>query len=376
MFYCAILIANRQEVAYLKRPVQENNKVVKQVAQYVLRCQRHGNTTHAQAGNNGYTRGLVDNFLMSNGLPIYAAGSGYQGDDYIKSVKVNRDNRLQLFMKAPDELRLIDKTNADGTPILIGHPDIIGLQETRDVTGYSVKKGFSYLYSQSEGSLGATGSIVFRAAEAYLNYIEASYLKEKMINAKADQYWKAICERAGVNPDYNATISATNMNEEAKNDFAAYSAGQLLSDATLYNIRRERRDELIAEGMRYTDLKRWRALDQLKTDPYIIEGFKIWGPMQNWYVDEDGKSLLIQAETAGKTANVSKKTESPYLRPYRINLSASNLVKDGYKWAYAHYLDPIAIQHFLITSPNGDVSSSVIYQNPGWPMEANVGALE
>ncbi|MBF9252687.1 RagB/SusD family nutrient uptake outer membrane protein [Pontibacter sp. 172403-2] len=327
-------------------------------------------------GNTGYTRGLIDNFLMANGLPIYAAGSGYQGDDYIKDVKAARDNRLQLFMKAPGELRLTDLTNKDGSPILIGHPDIIGLQETRDVTGYSVKKGMTYQYDQTQGSMGATGSIVFRAAEAYLNYIEASYLREGMINGKADQYWKAIRERAGVNPDYTITINATNMAEEAKNDFAAYSAGQVLSDATLYNIRRERRDELMAEGMRYTDLKRWRALDQLKTDPFIIEGFKVWGPMHEWYVGEDGNSLLIEADTPGKTANVSKESESSYLRPYRINLSPSNMVKDGYRWAYAHYLDPIAIQHFLITSPSGDVSSSVIYQNPGWPLEANVGALE
>lgn len=327
-------------------------------------------------GNTGYTRGLVDNFVMANGLPIYASGSGYHGDDYIKDVKEERDNRLQLFMKAPGELRLTDKTNADGSPILINIPDIIGLQETRDVTGYSIKKGMSYQFAQTVGSMGSTGSIVFRAVEAYLNYIEASYLREGMVNGKADQYWRAIRERAGVNPDYMATVAATNMAEEAKGDFAAYSAGQLLADPILYNIRRERRDELIAEGMRYTDLKRWRALDQLKTDPFIIEGFKVWGPMQGWYKDEKGNSLLIEAETPGKTANVSKKSESLYLRPYRINLSPSNLVKDGYEWAYAHYLDPIAIQHFLITSPTGDVSSSVIYQNPYWPLEANAGALE
>ncbi len=326
-------------------------------------------------GNTGYTRGFVDNFLMSNGLPIYAAGSGYQGDDFISDVKEDRDNRLQLFMKAPGELMYKDAKNQDGSPILIGKPDIIGLAETRDVTGYSVKKGMAYSFAESEGSSGATGSIVFRAVEAYLNYIEASYLKEGSINGKAEQYWRAIRERAGVNPDFMVTIAATDMNQEAKNDFAAYSAGQLLSDATLYNIRRERRTELMAEGMRYTDLKRWRALDQLKQNPYIVEGFKIWGPMQEWYVDEEGNSLLIEAETPGKTANVSKKSESPYLRPYRVNLSGSNLVKDGYRWANAHYLEPIAIQHFLITSQGG-ADGSVIYQNPGWPLQANAGATE
>lgn len=325
--------------------------------------------------STGYTKEFVDNFLMSNGLPIYAAGSGYQGDDLISDVKKDRDKRLQLFMKAPGELMYKDVTNQDGSPIVFGRPDIIGLPETRDVTGYSVKKGLAYSFAESEGSMGSTGSIVFRAVEAYLNYIEASYLKEGSINGKAEQYWREIRERAGVNPDFAVTIAATDMSQEAENDLAAYSAGRLLTDATLYNIRRERRTELMAEGMRYTDLKRWRALDQLKTQPYIVEGFKIWGPMQEWYKDEKGNSLLIEAETAGKTANVSKKLESQYLRPYRVNLSGSNLVKDGYRWANAHYLEPIAIQHFLITSQGG-ADGSVIYQNPGWPLQANAGATE
>lgn len=328
-------------------------------------------------GNTGYTRGLVDNFVMKNGLPIYAAGSGYQGDDDLNLVKADRDNRLQIFMKIPGELRLNDAKATDGSPVLEGYPDIIGLQETRYVTGYALKKGFSYLSSQTVGSMGSTGSIVFRAVEAYLNYIEASYLKNKNLDAKAIQYWRAIRTRAGIEPDFNVTIDATDMSKEALNDWGAYSSGQLLSDKVLYNIRRERRCELMAEGMRMFDLKRWRALDQLKTTPYIVEGFKLWGPMQDWYKNTDGTSRLIEAETPGKTANVSKKSESLYLRPYRVNLATTNLVRDGYRWANAHYLEPIAIQHFIITASNtSDLSTSVIYQNPGWPLIANQGATE
>ncbi|WP_290797959.1 RagB/SusD family nutrient uptake outer membrane protein [Flavihumibacter sp. UBA7668] len=337
-----------------------------------------GHYVNQNGGNTGFTRGLVDNFLMANGLPIYAVGSGYQGDDMVNDVKVGRDNRLQLFMKVPGELRFTDKQLSGGTPILEGNPDIIGLAETRYVTGYALKKGMSYLSAQAEGNVGATGSIVFRAAEAYLNYIEASYMKEKTINGKADQYWRALRNRAGVNPDYMTTVAATDMTEEAKNDFGAYSAGQLLNDPILYNIRRERRSELIAEGMRYFDLKRWRALDQLKSQPYHIEGFKVWGPMQDWYDNPGtGESRLIEAGTPGRTANVSKKSESEYLRPYRVNLTSSNFWVEGYKWAYAHYLEPIAINHFLQSAQTqGETGSSVIYQNPGWPMEANVGAIE
>ena len=63
-----------------------------------------------------------------------------------------------------------------------------------------------------------------------------------------------------MNTNFNATIAATDMNKEAMNDWAAYSKGQLI-DATLYNIRRERRCEFIGEGFRYDDLIRWRAMD-------------------------------------------------------------------------------------------------------------------
>lgn len=323
-------------------------------------------------GNSGYTRGLVESFTMNNGLPIYAAGSGYHGDDYIQDVQQDRDNRLQLFMKKPGDLLYTDRTAPDGSPLEEGYPDIIGLNETKYVTGYGIKKGLSYVFNYSEGITSITGSIVFRAVEAYLNYIEASYLLSGSLDGKATTYWTLIRERAGVDPDFNKTIAATNMTEEAKRDFAAYSAGQLLTDKTLFNIRRERRLELIAEGHRFADLKRWRALDQLETNPYIIEGMKLWGPMQDWYDDEDGNTRLIQPG-GSQTANVSAQSDSPYLRPYRINTASTNQVLNGYKWISAHYLSPIAANHFSITAENGNPQNSVIYQNPGWGRIANEG---
>src|SRR5690606_38347430 len=47
----------------------------------------------------GVTRGLVESFLMKNGLPIYDPNSGYEGDDNIANVRKNRDPRLSLFLK-------------------------------------------------------------------------------------------------------------------------------------------------------------------------------------------------------------------------------------------------------------------------------------
>lgn len=42
----------------------------------------------------------------------------------------------------------------------------------------------------------------------------------------------------------------------------------------------------------------------------------------------------------------------------------------------AHYLNPIAITHFRIRASNpNDLSTSIIYQNPGWPIQANEGPI-
>jgi hypothetical protein len=72
----------------------------------------------------------------------------------------------------------------------------------------------------------------------------------------------------------------------------------------------------------------------------------------------------------GNSSTVSSPTLSLYLRPYEI--LPSSPVINGYIWKMAHYLSPIAVQHFLLTSKDGtEVSTSSIYQNPGWPISAN-----
>lgn len=327
------------------------------------------------AFGNGMTRGLVDGFLMANGLPIYATGAGYEGDDYIADVRKNRDGRLWLFLKEPYQINVIwnSPEGTHATPIepipAITHSDNI----RRYVTGYSIRKGASFYGNQCGNGLGYTGLPVFRAVEAYLNYMEACYEKNGSLDAKAQEYWRAIRNRAKTDPDFNKTIAATDMEKEKLNDWGAYSGG-ILIDATLYNIRRERRCELMAEGLRYSDLKRWRSMDQMITTPYHIEGFKIWGPMKDWYnTGVDGSSILIYGLNNDRS-NVSSPELGVYLRPYEI-LSRS-LVLEGYQWAMAHYLSPIAIQNFMNTTENNEISQSPIYQNPGWPLAANQGASD
>ncbi|MBN8825689.1 MULTISPECIES: RagB/SusD family nutrient uptake outer membrane protein [unclassified Spirosoma] len=328
----------------------------------------HNVVLYAGGGNyaSGLTRGMVDGFLMKNGLPIYDPNSGYAGDDDLQSVRKDRDGRLWLFLKEPGQKNVLI-TAANPIPFPIEPtPRILEVSfENNYSTGYSIRKGINYDANQVQTYYGGfTGSIVFRATEAYLNYMEAVVEKTGNIDGTAIQYWQQIRNRAGVDPDYQKTIGATNLAKEALNDWGVYSAGSMISPL-LYNVRRERRNELMAEGFRYMDLRRWRAMDQLITTPYHIEGFKIWGPMKNWYT----ASTLVYG--IGDKSTVSSPALSQYLRPYEK--TPTSLAYNGYKWHMAHYLTPIANQHFLITSQNNNLDTSPIYQNPGWPTAANQG---
>ncbi|GIJ97197.1 hypothetical protein CAPN001_17660 [Capnocytophaga stomatis] len=309
---------------------------------------------------SGYTRGFVDSFLTINGLPIYADAS-YQGDETLSKTKQNRDERLQLFMRAPGDYIAL-------TPIetVANYPDFLIVSEQKSVTGYNISKGLNVNSNYLETTnLTETGSIVYRLSEAYLNYIEASYEKNGNLDGTALNYWGQLRTRAGLPQDPNVTISATDLSKE--NDWAKYSAGKLV-DPTLYNIRRERRCEFIAEGMRYDDLKRWRALDQVQN--YQIEGMNLWTQMHNepFYKNADGTSKFKTLPDS--QPNMSSSTLSMYVRPYQV-VQANNVYYDGFTWTPAHYLVPIAYENFLLTSANGNASSSEIYQNPGWPVSAN-----
>lgn len=330
--------------------------------QYAMGIVTHDVPVYEQSNNYavGLTKAMVESFVMANGLPIYAPGSGYKGDDYITDVRTDRDDRLTLFLKEPAQKNVLLNFGAgDHATNIEPIPQIFeSSYEKKYTTGYSIRKGLSYDAAQCGSGQGFTGSITFRASEAYLNYIEACYENTGGLDGTATSYWQQLRTRAKVNPDFQLTISATDMSKESE-DWGAYSAGALISP-TLYNIRRERRDELMAEGLRYMDLKRWRSMDQMMTTPYHFEGFKLWGPMQSWYTSAQ---LAYGATNTG--AVVSDPALSVYLRPQEILSNSDSYI--GARWNMAHYLSPIAIQNFTISSAGGDIAGSPIYQNPGWP---------
>ena len=340
----------------------------------------------------GWTRGLVESFLMKNGLPIYASGSGYNGDTTIDMVKKDRDERLQLFLFGESDILGIDQKSIDlvnekrpaGTaPIDNIKFNVAGLfatdQASRDVTGYRQRKFYNYDPAMQLGQTfsDVDGQIIIRVEEAMLNYIEASYLRTGSLDATATGYWTALRARAGITAPISTTIAATDMTKEAdvnrpSYDWAAFSAGKPV-DATLYSIRRERRSEFAGEGLRNDDLIRWASLDQVKN--YQVEGINFWDQTyQNTsFVNDKGVSLVI-ADGSAK-ATMSAKELTKYIRPYQIQ-KTNNILYNGYTFYQAHYLSPFSYQEMQLCSPDGTAENSNLYQNIYWPVEANGEAIK
>ena len=340
----------------------------------------------------GWTRGLVESFLMKNGLPIYASGSGYHGDTTVDLVKTDRDERLQLFMFGESDVLGIDQKSIDlandklpagATPltkILFNAATLFATdQASRDVTGYRQRKFYNYDPAMQLGQTfsDVDGQIIIRVEEAMLNYIEASYLRTGSLDATATGYWTALRARAGITAPISTTIAATDMSKEAdvnrpSYDWAAFSAGHPV-DATLYSIRRERRSEFAGEGLRNDDLIRWASLDQVKN--YQIEGVNFWDQIyQNpSFVNDKGVSLIIA--DGESNATMSAKTLSKYVRPYQIQ-KTNNILYNGYTFYQAHYLSPFSYQEMQLCSPDGTAENSNLYQNIYWPVEANGEAIK
>ena len=213
-----------------------------------------------------------------------------------------------------------------------------------------------------------------------LNYIEASYEKTGQIDATARRYWTELRARAGITAPIETTIAATDMSREANvntpsYDWGAFSAGKPVN-ATLYSIRRERRNELAGEGFRMRDLVRWCSLDQVKN--YQIEGVNFWDEMYKnkvfEYKDKEGKMKSYIVADGGDKSTMSSKDLSKYSHPYQVNKKYE--LYNGYTFYQAHYLSPFSIQEMKLCSPDGTIEHTYLYQNIYWPTTANEPALK
>ncbi|HLT93857.1 MAG TPA: RagB/SusD family nutrient uptake outer membrane protein [Membranihabitans sp.] len=216
---------------------------------------RQFQVARGKSGGVGLTKSFVESYLCADGRPIYLSNGEmnplYQGDDNLKATTTNRDPRMiQTFFTPGFPLQIID-----GDTTRFTRPSVDEPAHTVCPTGYQINKILNFdpihhksLDTQSDGF---TGWIIFRYAEALLNYAEAKAELGTITQADIDISIKLLRDRVGM-PNLMIDQIVTDPNW----DFTSLSP-------VINEIRRERRIELVGEGFRWDDIARWAAADEL-----------------------------------------------------------------------------------------------------------------
>lgn len=203
------------------------------------------NTFGVNDNNCGMSKYLVESYLCTDGKPI-AVSPLYKGDDRVEELVKNRDPRLTQSMFTAGAPRLISGTDTSRFTL----PDLTLETRLRNTTGYEAYKGVDPAGDHMNGDV--TASIIFRYAEALLNYAEAKAELNECDQTVLDQTVNVLRDRVAM-PHLTVDVGFV----DPKWEFPELSP-------LLNEIRRERRVELACEGYRFDDLMRWAATKLIK----------------------------------------------------------------------------------------------------------------
>lgn len=205
---------------------------------------------------SGLSRSAVESYLCTDGKPI-SVSLLYQGDDDLDKVLANRDRRLKLsidttylYYKGHIKNSLTASTGYRVTKFL---PDTNAIKAIPAGIGQNL-----------------TDAPVFYLSEVYLNYAEAAAELDNMGLDPIDQTDLDISinklrARAGVAP---LTVDPGFTDPKMDSD---------IPSSLIWEIRRERRVELMMNGFRYQDLMRWKKGNYMdsKANPNSFLGAKV-----------------------------------------------------------------------------------------------------
>ncbi|MGM0546217.1 MAG: RagB/SusD family nutrient uptake outer membrane protein [Bacteroidota bacterium] len=283
------------------------------------------NTYSNKESQSGASKNAIDSYRMDNGLPIRQGGSGYQGDEGIDNVMADRDPRItETFVQ---ELRINGEVSNYSTSGYAQHKFL-----NEDIADENI--GVS--------SQNPTDGPVIRYGEVLLNFAEASYeLDDKISQADLDKSINVLRSRNGVDmPDLEVNGNQAMVNGQTIDDPRQDEYDSEISDI-LWEIRRERRVELMMEGFRLDDLKRWEKLE--KTDTEDNEDINLGA----WIDLNDHPEADVDIEGGGDEGFILPAAESASQRRFEDDKV---------------YLSPIPLDQIQLYEDNG----ASLEQNPGW----------
>lgn len=205
------------------------------------------------------------------------------------------------------------------------------------VTGYPCVKYRSPLQAQWEANKTTYDWFVYRYAEVLLINAEA--------HAELGSCTQDVLEKT-VN-QLRDRVGMPHMTTNPVVDPAAIDYGYTVTPL-IYEIRRERRIELIAEGHRLDDLKRWNAMKVFE-NPKTMLGIRITDAVKKQY-----EGNVVFGGTDGRpTIEYQGKT-------YLFQYPSKSLNDAGRKWSSndKRWLSPLPTDELVLNTN--------LVQNPGW----------
>ncbi|MDH6533516.1 RagB/SusD family nutrient uptake outer membrane protein [Parabacteroides sp. 52] len=308
------------------------------------------------------TKDAVESYLCTDGKPI-GSSTVYEGDENMNTEFRNRDRRLYYTVMPPYKIKI---TGPAGTSVRDDqweytddplNREYIDLMKTitkengkylpvRNFAGYMThasphfrgfpngqgfivgELGYYYwkYYNRHEDGMDLRASTqnypIYRIGEIMLNYAEVMFELGKFNQGVADLTINKLRTRAAMPAMKVSEITA---------DFDP--ARDQTIDPVLWEIRRERRVELMGDGFRFDDLKRWKKGN---------------------YVDKRALGVRVKnADYGNKLTLVNGSKEGK-------DVAEGNVVYFGEPagWLDKYYLEPIPIKEQVL-NPN-------LEQNPGW----------
>lgn len=273
------------------------------------------------AGNTGISASLINSYLCTDGRPI-TLSPRYKGDNGLKNVVADRDPRLRQLIFAPGDPITIDYSGGGDTLSKFQRAAVNLGGDSRDVTGYQIKKGAYPDKTLQQGDfMSTTAPIIFRLGEVLLNYAEAKAELGTFTQADADASINLLRGRAGMPP-----LQVNAIEQDPAWAFPTLSG-------IINEVRRERRVELACEGYRLNDLMRWQAHALL--------------------VNKRPKGAKFMAADYPPGTDV-KVDANGYIDPYQAALA------NGYQFDPGkNYLNPLPTYELSLNEK--------LAQNPGWP---------
>jgi len=326
--------------------------------------------------NLGISQESVDAFFMSNGLSIYDNNSGYRENAFVtvnNPTHVNNHADANIFsMYAEREPRFYASVGYNGKSWHIhanehdnangifyqwygrGKPSGITGGENWPRAGYLFYKFKNRRIAQGRTLINVPGapgtpftvytswarpSILFRMADFYLYYAEV--LNDINPNdPKIIEYIDKVRERAGI-PTYREMNANNTKTGVIGNKEAQFKA-----------IVQERHVELLAEGQRWFDMRRWMICDPVATNQ-LDKGGADGDITRMSGMNMNGFDNVKQ--TYGSTVTTVKSLGDPDSFFNRTKL-------ENRRWAKEYYWYPV---------PQNEINKSrgrLLVQNPMWPV--------